>query len=777
MDGAREARPSAVSALDNGYAHEAWPSAVSALDNGCLVETFSLLTDAGLCRARLVCQTWRDASTTEGLWRSIFARMYGEHSARWAHLHEPVKAAVGDDEWRLRCEIRRRAADGRRLGIVTHSKIELECAQPPLPVTESPFYPTCMAMDGPWLAIGEGGGRTSLYDMRTGKRCWQGAQVLPAQVLPTPTLNVELSRKILTPWEALEFDEDGPRVVTSVCVCAVGGVVASMASISESVLVRSLATGALLSRIDVATCLCATYSGEPPFSAGYTLEGMCIYAPSRLGPEARGLGEMRLMTVGSYVVDPAMAPFTAAKFNSMLWLLPTDAPPPSERPRAPSPTPLPRLLRWRCGPMSEQAGVLAELYVAPESARDLHLHEILLIELLTLSPIGKAVLTRPRMAKNGYAAVCPQRGCITHYTMEPHAMSVQRRTNTSWTLVLDFPQSATIPVTATSGSFGSVIEVWSLVAPKSAEDLRLAAGEGPPPTQPENASETLTDAPELQANLLQVIPMMPSDGGICKLPLSLITSPGGGSQRLFAKPDWPTFDRHRSPWLFCHRPPSQDHEQEPCLLNLETAKYVHAADIFRSRAKMSSATGHLWNRPKNDACVDLRLSWGCSVGSDDEPCPLILTTHRHTDGSQPPATHEQQVAAGHAQRFRIACWKMRPADSHVDCTMDEHVLDHSGPLPHEQGNFERTVLRGMPANAQLRQLAGGELQDMWFVHSVLPHTDGDDTEPQFETASNWRWLVVVDATGVHILDFLLPPRTKKRLRRAQGDAATSGSGG
>ena len=140
------------------------------MDAGCLAEIFGHLTDVGICRARCVCTAWRDAAQMAGVWRAAFQTMFGEHSARWANLHEPVTVAEGDDEWRVRCSLRRQAAANRVAGLARCRLLPFEMG--PTPNT-SPFYIASIALDGPWLALGEHRGCISLWDLRTGKQKWR----------------------------------------------------------------------------------------------------------------------------------------------------------------------------------------------------------------------------------------------------------------------------------------------------------------------------------------------------------------------------------------------------------------------------------------------------------------------------------------------------------------------------------------------------------------------------------------------------------------------------
>ena len=673
------------------------------LDDGCLVEVLSLLTDASLRRACCVCKTWRDAASTKGLWRAIFAGMYGEHSARWAHVHEPVTSSVqGDRAWRLRCDLRRRAGEQRGRGLVLQRVLPYKLGESP---TTSSFFPSCIAIDGPWLAMGEFGGQTSLWDMRIGKRRWQKPHVLPG----------------VQPWSQLhesqlhESEDDGPRVVTAVTVCAVGDVVVSIASLSQSVVVRTLSTGALVHRFHHLTPVqIQSPDGQLRDAPNFEMTGVCVYAPSRLGPEASGLGGLRVMTVDEHPRQPTRPPYVPAAFISSLWLLPTEGAPPaatSETTELTTACAPPRLLRRRDGAMSEQAGVIAEFY---QSGHDVTFgpwydrwsegHEILLVELLTLVPLGRARLARARsFADGGYAA------------FEPTWMSVQRRTAHSWTLVMQFPQPRD-RACSHAGACDSVIEAWLLRTSRSAEEVRTTAAAGPPAEQSEQPEDTLKHAPALVEATLLTVTHCPGE--------AVMGTPS-------MVPEWLTHARHRTNWVFC-RVKRVEVEGDgstytfawPGILNLKTGKRVTA----------TSQTTAAGGNHVDDMCVDMRTVWpadtSAKVGAHG-PHPWLLT---EVVGSPPPGyVHDSWEVS-------LECSERRVVKGVACITPPRRLL-------------------GLPANAELRKLEGGaEPRVLWFRP---PRGNVGEPRPPMESAASWRWLVLLDASGVHILDFL-PPKKGRR---------------
>lgn len=440
------------------------------LDGGCLAEVLGHLTDWGLCCARRVCTAWRDAASTAGVWRAVFEGMHGAHSVHWAAAHEPVALAPGDDEWRARCALRRRAATNRRRGLARARLLPFEMGPT---AASSPFFVVSLAVDGPWLALG-GHGHVSLHDLRTGKRCWQQPHAASAA-----------------------GSDDSAHLVSMVTVCAVSGHVAALTPADGTVIVRSLTSGDLLHRVDHFELLRGLWGelthlhgGVEVHTPAGRLERMCTYSPARLGlesgPEA---GPLRLVTVAQ-LPEPGEdrdGELVPAPLVSLLWLLPTEA-------DAAAP---PKLLRAREGAMSEQAGVMAEVYLTPGPRAD-GPYELLLLDVLTLRPVGKAVLAlRSEQAHAFDYADCMRKA--------PTFVSIQRRGERRWVFVLESPKPRSHGADA-----GVYLEVWSLRSRQSADEIReshTAGGGGLLPAAQSlcDPEEALRTAPQLEASLLQVI--------------------------------------------------------------------------------------------------------------------------------------------------------------------------------------------------------------------------------------------------------------------------------
>ena len=75
------------------------------------------------------------------------------------------------------------------------------------------------------------------------------------------------------------------------------------------------------------------------------------------------------------------------------------------------------------------------------------------------------------------------------------------------------------------------------------------------------------------------------------------------------------------------------------------------------------------------------------------------------------------------------------------------------------------LLRGWPANKELRGLSGDS--DAPIIFRFHRHASASC----LQSTASWRFVVVLDALGVHILDFLLP-RALQRRRGAQEEVRT-----
>ena len=144
----------------------------------------SQLSCRSLARICCVSRELGTAAACDCVWREAFARSHGEHSAEWATMLDPVRAnapvlclACGAEHdpraWRIRCELRSRAASSRRAGLCHHRTMRFELGDRP---ETSEFYVSAFALNGCWLALGEASGALSIWDLRSGRRQWRMAR-------------------------------------------------------------------------------------------------------------------------------------------------------------------------------------------------------------------------------------------------------------------------------------------------------------------------------------------------------------------------------------------------------------------------------------------------------------------------------------------------------------------------------------------------------------------------------------------------------------------------
>lgn len=137
--------------------------AVDALDVDCLVAVLRHAADhRSLARAACVSKLWNHASSFA--WAAAHSRAYGSHSTLWAPVLEPAP----DD--RARVMMRTEAAQMRRSALCHHRVLPFDIGATP---HSSSFFMSALSLDGSWLAIGEFSGVVSLWDMRVGKRAWR----------------------------------------------------------------------------------------------------------------------------------------------------------------------------------------------------------------------------------------------------------------------------------------------------------------------------------------------------------------------------------------------------------------------------------------------------------------------------------------------------------------------------------------------------------------------------------------------------------------------------
>ena len=205
---------------------------------------------------------------------------------------------------------------------------------------------------------------------------------------------------------------------------------------------------------------------------------------------------------------------------------------------------------------------------------------LLLFELMTLQPLGKATL-RMCLSTASSEAVMPT----------ALALSIQRRTPDTWAVLV---QIGPLPGgTSTSDAAPPVrtLALWLVRTSQSAEDIRARAAGGPPEALADGNSLWASSPACLEATLLRVTPC----GAI--------------------ECDWRTFDRFRSEWMFVEC--RQEGGTTPALLHLGSGNLLPGA---------LPGGMPFMERPFQMArgCLDLRLLWRHSAcGRTLHPHALI----------------------------------------------------------------------------------------------------------------------------------------------------------
>jgi hypothetical protein len=410
--------------------------------------------------------------------------------------------------------------------------------------------------------------------------------------------------------------------------------------------------------------------------------------------------------------------------------------------------------------MSEQAGVMAELDPQPDGTLSL-----LLLELLTLQPLGKAALRlqadRVLAAHAGSsAAVATQR--------TPTFVSIQRRSPTTWLLVLELPKrpdatAADEPISAPDDGDdgGAVIECWLVRARESAEAVRARAPAGPPAdARLDDPSAALHRAPALEVSALRIIDLSTYHNEPSSPSRVASEQRAAGSEqrwtvprRVTLDPSWPTFDRHRSRWLVVQHSVERSAGLERPILSEHTA----LLDLESGELSLSDVgwTGGAWAMHAHRAmgvgaaCADLRLLWsGREEGAATEALPWVLLEVPHTNPQRGESTfeiHQMELVCGGPSGRRGA--EARSGDG-TEGGGDEGGEEEEAATRNVRRLVKKAILRTTPASALLRQLRDSNAPKSF----VLWRPDHFDVEPLL-SAANWRWLVLLDMSGVHILDF------------------------
>lgn len=669
------------------------------------------------CLARVCCvsRELRVAASCDSVWREVFARSHGEHSAVWAGTLEPVRAtpparcpaclAEHDPRaWRTRCEVRARAAAGRRAGLCHHRTMRFELGDSP---ETSPFFVSAYALNGCWLALGEASGALSLWDLRSGRRQW---------------------RKVAQ-------GSDGTRrrwSIDEIHLDVLAGVIASSDLESGIVTVHKVADGELVSVVmhypyvrildpsddyvaAAAANIAATAERAERHQAG---EGFAEESHTELSdagkattPNLEGRLVRARLCSGERVGDASLplcllsllcdmsndddAPLSAEPLG-LLWHLPVSVPA-----TLVAGVPQQWASHYFTGLMSEQAAVLATVKAAEDNGSNnngsaLGSWRVALLDVHSLLPLGDGLL--PLALRRRVTMI-----------------SLQRRSDSEWWLLVESEDQRDVerhgghacwPHTGTKFQ----LDVVRLLVSHTAAALRAGRAEG--------AEATVKVLPYRSISLGYTEDVCGYTGA---------SDPRGLHRSLWKRqPDWFSFDQHRWDVIGCITVRSRDEvdvgrlgaarrsRMEVSLLDLgEPELGLQSGRWFGPVVLPDRQEGRL-EPALISPFLDLRGLWG------------------DNDERQQPSAIIQAIPGGHCQTVSLVVW---------------------------DGSARTQELRGTPASAVLRGLLTS-LEPTRLEFKPYPDVSAlDPLQEPFGSVANWRFVVVVDAVGVHVLDFL--PRQRK----------------
>ena len=624
------------------------------------------------CLARVCCVSRElgAAASCDSVWREAFARSHGEHSAVWAGTLEPVRGnpptrcpACGAEHdpraWRTRCEVRARAAAGRRAGLCHQRTMRFELGDSP---ESSPFFVSGYALNGCWLALGETSGALSLWDLRSGRREWRKEAVGSNGMRRRWSID-EIHLDVLAGLIASSSLEDGIVTVHQVADGELVSVVAHypyvrMLDPSDDYVAAAAAA--------IAATAERHHAGDHPDSgagkATPNLEGRLVRARlcsgERVGDASLPLCLLSLCDMST------QTPLYTSKPRplGLLWHLPASQP-------ATLIEGVPQRWASHCftGLMSEQAAVLATVEATVEDHPTVTLPPtcwtVALLDVHSLLPLGSGVLP-----------LAPGR-VVT-------MISLQRRSDAEWWLLVESEiQGYSLPQ----------LDVVRLLVSHTAAALRAGSA-------------------------------VCAEATVKVLPYRSISLRGGDGPR---KPDWFSFDQHRWDVIGCTITRSRGDDYGRLGAARHSLLFVYLLDLAGSRGL---DTDGLWLGPVvlperhggrlepalSSPILDFRGLWG-----DD-------------DDRQQPSAIIEAIPGNLSQTVSLAVW---------------------------DGGEQTQELRGTPASAVLRGLLTSTEPTPLEFH---PHPDGFGVNTELDPlgcVANWRFVVVVDAVGVHVLDFL--PRQRK----------------
>ena len=655
----------------------------------------SQLNARSLARVCCVSRELGVAASCDSVWREAFARTYGEHSAAWAGTLEPVRGtpptrcpACGAEHdpraWRTRCEVRARAAAGRRSGLCHHRTMRFELGDSP---ESSPFFVSAYALNGCWLALGEASGALSLWDLRSGRRQWRKV--------------AEGRDGIRRHWYIDEIHLD-----------VLAGLIASCSQEEGIVTVHKVADGELVSVVMhypyvrmldpcddyVAVGAAAIAATAKSYEAGEGFSAMDRTEFSRAGkatPNLDGRLVRARLCSGERVGDASLplcllslcdmsdaSAEEAPAFDQplgLLWHLPVSVPATLD-----AGVPQRWASRYFTGLMSEQAAVLATVAEVQDEDANKGSWRVALQDVHSLLPLGEGLLPVDKRRR---------------VTM----ISLQRRSGSEWWLLVESEGSPLLSSTILGRVNKFQLDVVRLLVSHTAAAVRAGQADGAEAT-------------------VRVLPYRS---------VSLDAPPFGTK----CQPDWYSFDQHRWDVIGCTKMKPR--------ANLDFGK-LGAAVQYEMEVSLLDLEGEpLEGGGRGEAC------W------------------------KGPVAFPERQGVVHVERLEPAL--LSPVLDLRGLWGDSDVREQpSAIIQAIRGNLCRTVslevwdgsartqeLRSTPASSLLRGLLNSSEPTRLEFQPQLIHPASEHVHPEDELGcvANWRFVVVVDAVGVHVLDFL--PRQRK----------------
>ena len=223
--------------------------------------------------------------------------------------------------------------------------------------------------------------------------------------------------------------------------------------------------------------------------------------------------------------------------------------------------------------------------------------------------------------------------------------------------------------------------------------------------------------------------------------------------------DWPPFDRHRSVFLpYQHLAREgfstyQEGRERPALLELDSGRRILGRSSYGAQPDYYTTVGCR----AACSCADLRLLWH---GGGAEPAPwLLLERPLPTWGND-------------GERVVLETWRLDREHGGGDGEEEEEEEEEGGGGGGEEDGAGAALCKGALLRASL---ASSELRRLSSQRGTPPlELIRTERGAPLQTAANWRWLVLLDMTGVHILDFAARGLPSGKAKARTLPAETSG---